>query len=173
MFRKAVLQDIDTIANIYDKIHELESSGKVSIGWIKGVYPVKDTAIQALKRNDLFVCELEEKVVATAIINHVQVPDYRTGKWEIKADDKQIMVLHTLVVSPDYAKRGIGRKFVEYYEDYARENGCISLRMDTNEKNVNARKLYKKLGFKEIGIVKCDFNGIPDINLVLLEKPLN
>ncbi len=32
MFRKAVLQDIDTIANIYDKIHELESSGKVSIG---------------------------------------------------------------------------------------------------------------------------------------------
>lgn len=125
MFRKAVLQDIDTIANIYDKIHELESSGKVSIGWIKGVYPVKDTVIQALKRNDLFVCELEEKVVATAIINHVQVPDYRTGKWEIKADDKQIMVLHTLVVSPDYAKRGIGRKFVEYYEDYARENGCV------------------------------------------------
>ena len=80
MFRKAVLQDIDTIANIYDKIHELESSGKVSIGWIKGVYPVKDTAIQALKRNDLFVYELEEKVVATAIIKHVQVPDYRTGK---------------------------------------------------------------------------------------------
>ena len=35
------------------------------------------------------------------------------------------MGLHTLVVSPDYAKRGIGRKFVEYYEDYARENGCV------------------------------------------------
>ncbi len=45
--------------------------------------------------------------------------------------------------------------------------------MDTNEKNVNARALYKKLGFTEVGIVKCDFNGIPDINLVLLEKALN
>ena len=31
---------------------------------------------------------------------------------------------------------------------------------------------YKKLGYKEIGIVPTEFNGIPDVQLVLLEKHL-
>lgn len=46
------------------------------------------------------------------------------------------------------------------------------LRMDTNEKNVGARRLYAKLGYKEIGVFPCVFNNIPDINLVLIEKAL-
>lgn len=42
--------------------------------------------------------------------------------------------------------------------------------MDTNAKNTAARGFYKKLGYSEIGIVPCVFNGIPDVQLVLLEK---
>lgn len=32
--------------------------------------------------------------------------------------------------------------------------------MDTNVRNAGARKLYDKLGYEEIGIVNCIFNGI-------------
>ncbi|MBR2471294.1 MAG: hypothetical protein IKB55_01285, partial [Clostridia bacterium] len=60
-----------------------------------------------------------------------------------------------------------------FYEQYALSQGCPYLRMDTNEKNIRARAMYKKLGFEEIGIVPCDFNGIPGIGLVLFEKKLN
>ena len=80
------------------------------------------------------------------------------------------MVLHTLTVSPKAAKQGIGRAFVAFYEEYARENGCTVLRIDTNAKNTVARSFYQKLGFREAGIVPCVFNGIPGVNLVLLEK---
>lgn len=45
--------------------------------------------------------------------------------------------------------------------------------MDTNERNVRARALYKKLGFVEPDIVDCDFNGIDGIRLVCLEKKLD
>ena len=55
---------------------------------------------------------------------------------------------------------------------YAAEQGCRFLRLDTNEKNANARAMYRKLGYREIGLVPCEFNGIPDVNLVLLEKRL-
>ena len=44
------------------------------------------------------------------------------------------------------------------------------LRLDTNERNDRAREMYRKLGYKEIGIVPTVFNGIPNVNLVLLEK---
>ena len=53
-----------------------------------------------------------------------------------------------------------------------RENGCTVLRMDTNAKNAAARRLYQKLGYAEPDIVPCIFNGIPNVQLVLLEKKL-
>ena len=59
-----------------------------------------------------------------------------------------------------------------YYENYAREHGCSCLRMDTNERNCSARALYKKLGYREASVVPCEFNGIPDVQLVCLEKKL-
>ena len=55
-------------------------------------------------------------------------------------------------------------------EDYARLNACTELRMDTNARNLAARNLYAKLGYREIGIVSTVFNGIPGVQLVLLEK---
>ena len=68
---------------------------------------------------------------------------------------------------------GLGRRFVDFYETYARENGCCELRIDTNERNLVARRMYKKLGYREIAVVPAVFNGIPDVNLVLLEKYLD
>ena len=83
------------------------------------------------------------------------------------------MVLHTLVVDPDRGGRGLGRGFVAYYEDYARQQGCAVLRMDTNARNTAARRLYAGLGYWEAGIVPCVFNGIPNVQLVCLEKKLD
>ncbi len=172
MIRKARPKDIDSIENIYEKIHEKEASKEFSTGWIKGVYPTRETAESALKRDDLFVFEEDGSIVASAIINQIQPEAYFDGNWFYGAKDDEIMVLHTLTVSPDAGKRGVGRKFVEFYEKYAAENGCTALRMDTNERNVIARSFYKKLGFGEAGIVPCNFNGIPGVKLVLLEKPV-
>ena len=39
-------------------------------------------------------------------------------------------------------------------------------------KNARARAMYKKLGYKEIGVIPTVFNGIEGVNLVLLEKKL-
>ena len=82
------------------------------------------------------------------------------------------MVLHTLVIDPAAKEQGCGQAFVKFYEDYARRSGSLCLRMDTNAKNENARRFYKKLGYSEVGIVPCVFNGIDGVNLVLLEKKL-
>ena len=82
------------------------------------------------------------------------------------------MVLHTLVIAPDAARRGYGRAFVAFYEEYARNHGCRFLRMDTNVKNARARAMYKRLGYREIGVIPTVFNGIEGVNLVLLEKLL-
>ena len=76
------------------------------------------------------------------------------------------------MISPKVSGLGLGKQFIDFYESYALDHGCLALRMDTNERNLVARKLYKKLNYEEIDMVPTVFNGIPDVNLVLLEKYL-
>lgn len=172
IFRKAQECDIDKIEKIYSDIIAEEEKGLSAIGWIRGVYPTRKTAEAAHFRGDLFVAEDDGVVVGAAIINKQQVDTYKQAKWRYEADDDKIMVLHTLVISPKMSGRGYGKRFVDFYESYALSNGCPYLRIDTNEKNIRARAMYKKLGFSEIDIIPCDFNGIKGIGLVLLEKKL-
>ena len=82
------------------------------------------------------------------------------------------MVLHTLTIDPNTGGKGYGKAFAAFYEQYARENGCSYLRMDTNARNKTARKMYAGLGYWEAGIMPCVFNGIPGVQLVCLEKKL-
>ena len=173
MVRKGTEKDIPQVAAIYEHIHDGEERGTSTVGWIRNVYPTVDTARAALEAGDLFVMEQEGAVVAAARINKIQVPVYADVPWRYPdVPDDQVMVLHTLVVEPACAGKGYGTAFVGFYEDYARENGCPYLRMDTNARNQAARKLYARLSYWEAGIVPCVFNGIPGVQLVCLEKKL-
>ena len=170
MIRKAEMKDTGAVNEIYQRIHDGEETGRVTIGWNRSIYPVLATAQAAVERGDLFVMEEDGRIVAAAIINQIQVPEYADCRWEYEAGDDQVCVLHTLVVDPREGGRGYGTAFVAFYEAYAREHGWNYLRMDTNERNRNARRMYAKLGYREPGIVDCVFNGIPGVHLVCLEK---
>lgn len=51
--RKATEQDIDSIAMIYETIHDEEEEGLAVIGWIRNVYPTRKTAEDGVRRGDL------------------------------------------------------------------------------------------------------------------------
>ena len=170
MIRKATKSDLDSVSEIYEELHLAEEKGLISVGWLRGIYPVKDTAVKAFSRDDLFVLEQDSMIAGAGIINQIQVDVYYNAPWEHPVPDDQVMVLHTLVISPRFSKKGLGKEFVRFYEQYALEHHCNALRIDTNEINLVARKMYRKLGFKETAIVPTVFNGIPSVNLVLLEK---
>lgn len=172
LIRKATPNDIDAVEKIYDDIHTAEENGIQTIGWIRGIYPIRATAKAALARNDLFVLEDNQKICGAGIINKIQVDCYQNGNWQYDVPDDQVCVLHTLVISPDCTGKGYGLAFIKFYETYALDNHCTELRIDTNAKNTVARAMYKKLGYAEVDIIPTDFNGIPGINLVLLEKNL-
>lgn len=172
-FRKATKEDIDSIVNIYMDVHTMEEKGITSTGWQRGVYPTRDTVLSAIDRDDMFVIEDEDGICACGVINKIQVDVYEGAEWEYDASPNEVTVLHTLAVSPSSWKKGYGRLFVKCYEEYAINTNSPYLRMDTNETNLRARAMYKKLGYREIGTVPCVFNGIDGVNLVLLEKKVN
>lgn len=172
MFRKASANDIDEITSLYMDVHTEEEAGRMSTGWIRSVYPTRKTVEDMVAADDLFVKEANGKIVAVGRINQVQVDVYANVDWKYKASDEEVMVLHTLAVLPGEQGKGYATEFCQFYEDYSLENGCKYLRIDTNEKNKRARALYKRIGYREAGIVPCVFNGIEGVPLVCLEKKL-
>ena len=170
MFRKANMDDLDSIAAVYEKTHDAEEAGLTTTGWKREIYPTRQTAIDSLERDDMYVAELEGSVAAAGIINQIQVDVYAGCDWVYKGPDEDVSVLHTLAVDPDARGMGIGPAFVRFWEDTALGEGCSILRIDTNATNKRARAMYAKLGYIETDIVHTVFNGLKDIDLVLMEK---
>lgn len=172
MIRKATWSDLDAVEGLCNEIHDAEEAGIITTGWLRGVYPSRESARAALDRDDLFVLEDGGRILGSGIINRIQVDVYENAPWEFDAPDQQVCVLHTLMISPAEFGKGYARAFLAFYEEYAREHRCPELRIDTNARNAAARAMYKKHGYKEICIVPTVFNNIPGVDLVLLEKHL-
>lgn len=172
IYRLATIEDLDAIEAVYQETHDAEEAGLTTIGWKRTIYPTRETAQAALERGDMYVCEIDGKVIATAIINQIQVDVYEGAPWQFEVPDDKVLVIHTLCMKPAIKHQGIGRGFIEYYENLAREMGCVALRLDTNYTNKVAQTFYKNLGYRYVGTVPTVFNGIPGINLVMLEKVL-
>ena len=174
IIRKAqTLDDAESVSVIYDLIHTQEEYGAVSIGWKRGIYPTKQTALQALDSYTLFVMCINDRVVASAIINQYQPEGYSTADWQYTADENKVGVLHTLVVHPDFLRQGLGKGFVAFFESYCRDLGYEVIRLDTQVKNNRPFNLYPKLGYQLVGIKEVPFQGLSEmVELALFEKRL-
>ena len=170
VIRLAKEADLNAVEAIYDALHTLEEAKAIKTGWIRHVYPTRKTAEAALLLGTLYVLQDEGVIRAAAKIDQEQPESYARAHWTLPAEAQEVLVLHTLVVDPAIARKGYGKAFVAFYEQEAKRRGCRVLRIDTNEKNAPARRLYAALGYREGGAVPCGFNGIPDVNLVCLEK---
>lgn len=171
--RKGIIADLPAIADIYSAIHDQIEQGKYQMKWFRELYPTQSWAEEHIAIGDLYVLEdTDGIVVASAIINHNPLPEYHQGRWYQPDNYDRILIIHTLVVHPEHAKRGYATALVEYYEQMARNSGCTRLRLDTQQIDLPARRLYKKLGYTEADNLPCQFKGINDISLILLEKIL-
>lgn len=66
------INDIDELEKLYNKINDYLTSGINYPGWLKGVYPIRETAETGIKENNLFVLRVEDKIIGSIILNHKQ-----------------------------------------------------------------------------------------------------
>ena len=169
-FRPATMADLDRIAEIYEKHLDWEEETGFHNGWQRGVYPTKDTARPAIELGEMFVLEVDGVIVGSARINHEQPEAYKQCKWKYDVPDDRIMIMHTLVVDPDYRGKGYGWAFLMFYENYSLDHFCPVLRIDTFVLNEPALNRYLRMGYTLSGKIPCTFNGIPGMTLACLEK---
>lgn len=60
---------------------------------------------------------------------------------------RPVVNVHDLSVLPSHRGRGIGSRLLAAVEERAREIGCCKVTMEVREKNPEAERLYRKLGY--------------------------
>lgn len=60
---------------------------------------------------------------------------------------RSLINVHDLAVHPDCQGQGIGRKLLENVISHAAENQHYAITLEVRKDNINALKLYRKLGF--------------------------
>ncbi len=66
--------------------------------------------------------------------------------------------IYMVVVGKDYKRQGIGRKLFRSFIKVCAEKKLETIFLEVRESNTSARKLYKSLGFKEIGRRKAYYS---------------
>ena len=161
--RKAVEADLDGVGKLYEDVCDyLDAHGNYP-GWIKGIYPVRRDAERGMMANALYVARIGERTVGAVILTHEPEDGYENGKWLTEDDYRRIYVVHTLAVHPDFLKCGIGTELLVFAERVAREEQCVSIRLDVVKDNIPAERLYQKCGYQWAGTVSLGYEayGLP------------
>ena len=77
--------------------------------------------------------------------------------------------LYRIAVSPENRGKGIGERLLHEFVEECHERGTVKLFLEVRSKNVPARRLYEKTGFKEISVRK-GYYGDDDAVIYSLEK---
>lgn len=65
--------------------------------------------------------------------------------------------MYTFAVHPMYLKKGIGKRLLDFAEEYGRKTGVKAIRLDVYEKNIPAVNMYRKCGYQYIDRVDLGY----------------
>ncbi len=110
--------------------------------WI-GNYPDYDNFYQDFQKNGLFVFLHNNQIVASMSLLEENDPPYLVLKWE----SNNALVIHRILVDPDYQKQGIGKKLVSYASEYGKSKLYTAIKIDTHPDNIKMQSMLKSLNF--------------------------
>ena len=132
---------------IYERIYELEKAC------------FEDPWTEESVKNQL----LNENCACTVSEDNGEITGYAFGTVIIDEGE-----LYRIAVSPEKRGQGYGERLLLDFIGKCREKGAIKLFLEVRSKNVPARRLYEKTGFKEISVRK-GYYGDDDAIIFFLE----
>ncbi|MDF1696376.1 MAG: GNAT family N-acetyltransferase [Saprospiraceae bacterium] len=108
-------------------------------------YPDLETLTNDVVLGHNFVIRSENKIAASMVLNEKQDDQYKFVHWPQRS--KKVLVIHRLGVHPEFQGHGLGKKMCLFAEEYAKEHGYNSIRLDAYAGNQISNAMYLKLGY--------------------------
>ena len=151
--RVAMPNELEHIIDFYNTIIDSMQGKTNKAGWKKGIYPTESFLRDAIAKGELYVGELENKMVVCVVANHEGNEGYRQVRWLVEAKETEQLVLHILGVHPMYVGRGIAQKTLQFIIQSASLAKIKSIRLDVLHDNFPAQRTYERAGFQHLDTI--------------------
>ncbi|MER3319584.1 MAG: GNAT family N-acetyltransferase [Allomuricauda sp.] len=147
MIRRAKISEIPDILTITRACaKKMEENGIFQ--WNEH-YPSKEAFIKDIERYELFVIEEKDTVQGTIVISTLMDEEYKPIQW--LTPNGNSIYIHRLSVHPDLQGKGLAQKMMDFAENFSKENGFTSVRLDTFSQNKRNQRFYEQRGYQKLG----------------------
>lgn len=143
---KATLRDLDAILELNHKLGILEGEKydeTVNPGYAMG-REVEKYFRKRINDGFAYVAKISGKIVGFLVGGMVEAQKYRESMNMAEAE--------TIFVLEEFRGKGIGKKLIEKFVDWARENKFDRIRIVCSAGNEGAKRLYEEMGFEKYDI---------------------
>ena len=101
-----------------------------------------------IERDELYVLEIDEKIIGTIVISTLIDDEYIPVEWLIQGSNS--VYIHRLSIDPELQGHGYAQQLMDFAENHAKENGFVSVRLDTFSQNTRNQQFYEKRGYQRL-----------------------
>ncbi|EDP72732.1 Predicted acetyltransferase [Flavobacteriales bacterium ALC-1] len=147
MIRKGKPSDIETIISMTKACAKTMIANGI-YQWNEH-YPNPSAFENDIKRDELYVLEINEQVKGTIVISTFMDEEYVPIKWLTKNENN--IYIHRLAIHPKLQGKGCAQQLMSFAEQFAIENSYSSIRLDTFSQNKRNQKFYELRGYNRLG----------------------
>ena len=145
VIRKAILEDVSYIQNLNNELFKWEKENydtTLVLNWAL-TEEGKDYFEDLIKNQYVIVATLEDKIIG-----------YLAGSINEKGSYEEIQYgeINNMFIKEDYRLYGIGKKLINNFKNYCRNNNISNLKVVASSKNKNAIEFYRKNGFDDFNL---------------------
>ena len=96
----------------------------------------------------------EERVGGAIVVHDSSELSFLEGRDDLAA-------IWDIRVAPEWRRRGVGSKLFERVVSYAKSVGCVALKIETQDVNVNACDFYASRGCRLVSVIPNAYEGWP------------
>lgn len=137
VIRRARLEDVPAIVRMFAS-DALGGHGDSADPSLMPLYAAAFKRIEASPNDELFVAELEGRIVGTF---QTTLTTTMTGRGSI------LMTVEAVHTDERFRGRGIGESMMRHAIETAREKGVAKMQLASNKKRSDAHRFYERLGF--------------------------
>jgi ribosomal protein S18 acetylase RimI-like enzyme len=147
--REAEPVDLHAVKEVLRRaIHRMDEQG---IRQWDEIYPSEAILTGDIERRQMFVIAASGGIIAGfVVINEEESAEYANVAWNFPG---KVAVVHRLTIDPCFQRKGFATDLMGFAEDFGRENGYDSVRLDAFTLNPAAVALYAKRGYRNAGTV--------------------
>lgn len=145
MLTNGALEDLEELDEL--AVLVINDMKKSEIPQWESDYPRLNNFKGDVETKSIYIYKVDGVIVGSCTVLPENDPPYKTINSWIK--DKSL-VIHRMLVHPEYRKLGIAKVFIDKAIELCKEGNYESIKIDTHLENFKMRNFLKKCGFIEL-----------------------